>query len=74
MSDAAEIAKTLRPLVDNLAKLTGPMCEELGRYFGDKVREFRLRNVSATVNGSVKRLGKPARRSILFPHGCCFQF
>ena len=56
MGDVGEIAKAVTPLVDNLAKLTGPMSEELGQYFGDKVREFRQRNMTTIVDGAVKRL------------------
>jgi hypothetical protein len=62
MGDVGEIASTLKPLVDNLAKLTGPMSEELGLFFGDKVRAFRQRNLVTIVDGSVKKLedaGKP---------------
>src|SRR5258708_6997962 len=63
MGDYGEIAKAVKPLVDNLAKLTGPMSEELGLYFGDKVRAFRQRNITTIVDASIKRLekaGKPA--------------
>jgi hypothetical protein len=62
MGDFGEIAKAVKPLVDNLARLTGPLSEELGLYFGDKVRAFRHRNITTIVDGSVKRLeevGKP---------------
>lgn len=61
MGDIGEIAKAVEPLINNLAKLTGPMSEELGQYFGDKVRAFRHRNVSTIINGSIKRLEKAGK-------------
>jgi hypothetical protein len=62
MGDIGEIAKAVKPLVDNLARLTGPMSEELGLLFGDKVRAYRHSNVTTIVDAAVKGLegtGKP---------------
>jgi hypothetical protein len=61
MGDPGEIAKTARPLVENLAKLTGPMCEELGLYFGERVRAFRERNLRTIVDRSVGQLEATGR-------------
>ena len=58
----AEIAKALSPLIDNFAKLTGPMCDELGLYFGERVRTFRHQNITNVIEDSIKKLestGKP---------------
>ncbi len=62
MGDIGEIAKAVKPLVDNLARLTGPMSEELGLLFGDKVRAYRHSNLTTIVDAAVKGLegtGKP---------------
>lgn len=56
MGDIGEIAKTVKPLIDNLAKLTGPMCEELGQHFGDKARAFRQRNLEKIFDKTVRSL------------------
>jgi hypothetical protein len=62
MGDIGEIAKAVKPLVENLARLTGPMSEELGLFFGDKVRAYRHSNATTIVDATVKGLeatGKP---------------
>jgi hypothetical protein len=62
MSDVGDVAKALAPLIDNFAKMTGPMSEELGMYFGTKVREFRQKNITKILDGSYRLLedaGKP---------------
>ena len=61
MGDVGEIAQAVKPLLENLAKLTGPMCEELGLYFGERARAFRQRNLTAIVDQSIKRLEKAGK-------------
>ena len=56
-----EVAKAISPLIDNLAKLTGPLCEEVGEYFGDKVRAYRQRNLGKIIEGSLAKLEAAAK-------------
>ena len=56
MSDAGEIAKAISPISGLVRKLFGPMADELGQYFGDGVRAFRLRNLNKVIEGTHRKL------------------
>jgi hypothetical protein len=51
MNEAGEILKSglVDKAADLLHKLAGPMAEEFGAMFGDKVRVYRLKNLVATM-------------------------
>jgi hypothetical protein len=65
MTDAGEILKSgaLEKLADLVHKLAGPMSEEVGLMLGDKVRAYRYRNWTQTVQKTERLLrdaGLPA--------------
>jgi len=61
MSDVGDVSKAITPIIENFAKLTGPLCEEVGLFFGEKVRAYRQTNLRKIVDGSVERLERAGK-------------
>jgi hypothetical protein len=63
MGEADDALKIIDKAADLLHKLAGPMAEEFGALFGDKVRVYRVKNLVATIQKTERILrdaGLPA--------------